>query len=267
MTEAPVQPSPGTPCWVSLMARDLGASKTFYGELLGWEFRPGPQRLGPYVRARLGELDVAGLGEISPDRRLPVTWLPYFATDDADVTCALIRECGGTVGVGPMDSEWGGRVAIAADPVGAAFGIWQTDGRPGVSPDGTPGTFVWNELLVRECVQVTTFYSAVFGYRIEPLGTPERELRTLLLNGRPVGSVRGTDLPEDGGASWVTYFAVPDVEAALRLLRKLGGTVVREVRDSAYGRFARVKDPEGGPFSLIEMRDPNDAVERPLREV
>lgn len=267
MTEAATQPSPGTPCWVSLMARDLSASRSFYGELLGWEFSPGPQRLGPYVRARLGEWEVAGLGEIAHDRNLPAAWLPYLSTGDADATCALIRECGGTVGVGPLDSDWGGRVAIAADPAGASFGVWQNDGQPGIAPDGRPGTFVWNELLVHECRQVTAFYSAAFGYQIEPMGPPEREIATMSLDGRPVGGVRGmgSAVPADRGSAWMTYFAVRDVEAAVRMLRKLGGTVVRGVRDSPYGRFARVRDPEGAPFALIEMHDPRDAVDRPVR--
>ena len=31
----------GTPCWVSLVARDLDTAEHFYGPLLGWEFIPG----------------------------------------------------------------------------------------------------------------------------------------------------------------------------------------------------------------------------------
>lgn len=267
MTEATTQPVEGTPCWVSLMARDLAASENFYGELLGWDFRPGPQRLGPNVRARLGEAEVAGLGESPQSLSLPSSWLPYVASDDTDATCALIRECGGTVGVGPLDSDWGGRIAIASDPTGASFGVWQTDGQPGVIPDGTPGSPVWNELLVGESAQVTPFYSAVFGYRVESVGPPEKEVRTLLLHGHPACSVRGVgaDLPPVQGASWVIYFAVTDLDAALRMVLKLGGTQVQEPRDSAYGRHARVTDPEGALFSLIEMREPRDAVDRPVR--
>ncbi|MET9366191.1 VOC family protein, partial [Streptomyces sp. NPDC006632] len=31
----------GVPCWVSLMARDLGAALDFYGAVFGWSFRSG----------------------------------------------------------------------------------------------------------------------------------------------------------------------------------------------------------------------------------
>ena len=62
MTEAYGRYTPGTPCWVSLMAHGLTATEEFYGELFGWEFQPGPRQLGPYARARLYGRDVAGVG-------------------------------------------------------------------------------------------------------------------------------------------------------------------------------------------------------------
>lgn len=267
MSEAAPQPSHGTPCWVSLMARDLSGSQDFYGELFGWEFHQGAQQLGPHLRAQLGEMAVAGLGEIHSAPGLPVAWTPYLAVDDADSACTLIRDCGGTVGVGPLDSEWGGRVAIASDPAGATFGVWQTDGQPGVAPDGRPGSCVWNELLVPESAQVTTFYSAVFGHEVEQMGPAEVDYHTLLVRGSPVCGVRGVGeaLPRERGALWVTYFAVENVDNAIRMVKKAGGTVIRDAHDSAYGRYARVTDPEGAPFVVIELTDPRDAVERPLR--
>lgn len=269
MTEAATRPSPGTPCWVSLMARDLSTSQDFYGDLFGWDFQQGTEQLGPHVRAQLGGIPVAGLGEIHRAPGLPVAWTPYLAVENAHDSCSLIRECGGTVGVGPIDSEWGGRVAIAADPSGATFGVWQTDGQAGVSSDGRPGTSVWNELLVPESAQVTTFYAAVFGHEIEPLGPPRADYRTLLAQGHPVGGVRGvgSSLPLGRGAQWVTYFSVRNVDTAVSIVRKLGGALARETSASAYGRYARVTDPEGAPFAVIEMSDQRDAVERPLRTV
>lgn len=100
-----VRHTPGTPCWVSLMVRGLDATEQFYGALFGWEFRPGPRPLGPYVRAVLDGYPVAGIGVLSPDRRLPAAWTPYFASDDVDLTAEVVRSCGGTVGVGPLDAD------------------------------------------------------------------------------------------------------------------------------------------------------------------
>lgn len=54
-----------------------------------------------------------------------MAWTPYFASDDVDLTAEAVRSCGGTVGVGPLDADDAGRLALASDPSGAVFGIWQ----------------------------------------------------------------------------------------------------------------------------------------------
>lgn len=95
MTEAAARRTPGTPCWVSLIVHSLCTTQEFYADLFGWEFVPGPDQLGPYVRALIDGKEVAGIGQLPPDRHLPVAWTTYLATDDADVTAEAIRSCGG----------------------------------------------------------------------------------------------------------------------------------------------------------------------------
>ncbi|MBW1600808.1 VOC family protein [Streptomyces sp. JJ66] len=270
MTEEADRFTPGTPCWVSLMVHDLAASEKFYHELFGWEFEEGPAALGPYVQARFGDRQVAGLGEMPEGRSLPVAWLPYLASDDADVTCALVRDCGGTVGVGPLDSGQDGRMALAADPSGAAFGVWQAGEHAGAPFDGSLGTPVWNELLTQDGSAVSPFYARVFGLRAEALDSPEAgegDYRTLSVAGRPIGGIRGLgrSLPRDLGPHWRTYFAVADADTAAGRVQELGGHVVHGPRDSPYGRLVHVTDTEGAHFSLIDMLDPRDAVTRPVR--
>ena len=97
MTEAAARRAPGTPCWVSLIVHGLAATQEFYSGLFGWEFRPGPEQLGPYVRALLDGKEVAGIGQLPPDRHLPIAWTTYLATEDADASAEAIRSCGGTV--------------------------------------------------------------------------------------------------------------------------------------------------------------------------
>ena len=150
--------APGTPCWVSLMVHGMAATQEFYGELFGWEFQPGPQQLGSYVRAQLDGQEVAGIGQLPPDRHLPIAWTPYFASDDVDLTAETVRHCGGTVGVGPLDAEDAGRLAIASDPAGAVFGIWQAAAHLGTGITGVPGTPTWNELMTRDSAGVAKFY-------------------------------------------------------------------------------------------------------------
>ncbi|MFC8433766.1 VOC family protein [Streptomyces sp. NPDC057253] len=260
MTEArepavrPARYTPGTPCWVSLMVHGMAATQEFYGSLFGWEFVPGPQQLGPYVRALLGGEDVAGIGQLPPDRHLPIAWTPYLASADIELTAETVRLCGGTVGVGPLDAGDAGRLVIGSDPAGAVFGVWQAAAHLGTSVAGVPGTPAWHELLTFETVSVAKFYETVFGFEEQPVVSADFDYVTLHVDGRPVAGLHGVGqaLPRDRGPHWMTYFEVSDADAATRLLVDLGGHVLRPPHDSPHGRVATVADPEGARFSLIE---------------
>lgn len=249
-----VRHAPGTPCWVSLMVHGLAATQEFYGALFGWEFRPGPQQLGPYVRALLDGREVAGIGQLPPDRHLPVAWTPYLASNDVDLTADTVRLCGGTVGVGPLDAAEAGRMAICSDPSGAVFGIWQTAAHLGTAITGVPGTPAWNELVTFETVTVAKFYETVFGYEEEAAAAAGLDYVGLHLDGRPVAGIHGvgTTLPRDRGPHWMTYFEVADADDAVERIVGLGGHVLRPAHDSAHGRVATVADPEGARFSVIQ---------------
>ncbi|MFG2289783.1 VOC family protein [Streptomyces sp. NPDC048595] len=260
-TEAATRRMPGAPCWVSLLAHSLPVTQEFYGALFGWEFRPGPQHFGPYSRAFLDGREVAGLGELAPDRNLPVAWTTYLASDDADVTAEQIRCCGGTVGVGPLDADDdAGRMAIASDPQGAIFGIWQGRSMMGTAATGEPGTPVWNELVTQDTESVGPFYEHVFGFEAEPPAPSDppdpaaADYLTLHLKGQAVAGIHGVGnaLPRDRGPHWMTYFAVPHADAAARRVTDLGGHVLQPAHDSLHGRQATVADTEGAVFSIVE---------------
>ncbi|MFD9795415.1 VOC family protein [Streptomyces sp. NPDC059070] len=253
MSQAETRRTPGTPCWVSLMVHGLAPTQEFYAQLFGWEFRPGPASLGPYVRALLDGAEVAGIGQLPPDRHLPVAWTPYLATDDADATAEAIRCCGGTVGVGPLDAGDAGRLVIASDPEGAVFGAWQAEAHVGTAVAGAPGTPVWNELLTRETTAVGKFYESVFGYDAEAVVPADLDHLTLRLDGRPVCSLRGVGnaLPRDRGPHWMTSFEVADTDEAVHRVTELGGHVVQPPGQGPSGRVATVADPEGAVFTLV----------------
>ncbi|MFG2141708.1 VOC family protein [Streptomyces sp. NPDC048650] len=253
-TEAATRRMPGAPCWVSLLAHSLSATQEFYGALFGWEFRPGPQHFGPYARACLDGLEVAGIGELTGGRRLPVAWTTYLASDDADATAEQIRSCGGTVAVGPLDADEAGRMAIGSDPHGAIFGIWQARSMRGTAVTGEPGTPVWNELVTQETGVVEPFYERVFGLEPDPVDSPGLDYRTLRIKGAPVAGIHGVGAGplRDRGPYWMTYFAVSDTDAAARRVTELGGRVLRPAQDSAHGRVATVADSEGASFTIIQ---------------
>ncbi|WP_381793451.1 VOC family protein [Streptomyces niveus] len=261
MTEAAIRHRPGTPCWVSLMVHGLGTTRDFYGALFGWKFVrvPGPEPLSAYVRGVLDGQEVAGIGQLPPERRLPLAWTTYLATDDADMTAEAIRSRGGTVGVGPLDTGVDGRVAIASDPAGAVFGIRQAQARTGTMEVGAGagvaahGTPVWNELVTHEAAWVGTFYRSVFGYDVETTGRDGADVLTLRLDGRPVATLRGVGegLGRVRGSHWMTYFEVEDTDSAALRVAELGGHVIDQPWETAAGRVATVTDPGGAVFSVV----------------
>ncbi|MGV9571579.1 VOC family protein [Streptomyces nigra] len=214
----------------------------------------GPQQLGPYLRALLDGREVAGIGQLPPDRDLPIAWTPYLASHDVDATAETVRLCGGTVGVGPLDAGEAGRMAICSDPAGAVFGVWQAPAHLGTAVSGVPGTPAWNELRTYESENIAKFYATVFGYDEEPAGADDPDHVTLLVDGRPVADIHGDGaaLPRDRGAHWLTYFTVPDTDAAVDRVVGLGGRSLVAPHDTVHGRVATVADPEGARFAVVE---------------
>ncbi|GGK54320.1 VOC family protein [Salinarimonas ramus] len=116
--------------WNELMTKDIAASKAFYGEVLGWTFEDMPMGDGTvYTVAMAGGQPAAGLFDMaSMTEAGPEGWFAYIAVDDLDAALAAARERGAIVYREPFDVPDVGRIAILADPRGAAQG-WMTPAR------------------------------------------------------------------------------------------------------------------------------------------
>jgi len=92
MSEARMQETPkyapGTFCWVELGTTDGEGAKTFYTELLSWDFTDNP--MGPggvYTMLKQDGKDVGGLYQMPPDmiaQGIPTHWLSYVSVASAD---------------------------------------------------------------------------------------------------------------------------------------------------------------------------------------
>ncbi|MEY9948316.1 VOC family protein [Kitasatospora sp. GAS1066B] len=257
MTAVKVKVAHGTPCWVSLLVNDLERAKAFYGALLGWSFTPGPTELGAYVRASLQGAKVAGIGLAPRQPALPTEWTTYFAVDNADEVSARVRECGGTVAVGPLQSEAAGRLAVAADLSGAFFGLWEGQDHLGWEVVGEPGAPVWSELVTNDEPLAAAFYGSVLGRSVveaDPSAVARgEEDATLRVEGHRVAGLKQTTDLRDGPPRWRIYFAVADVDLTVRQCLALGGALLVQAHDTPYGRVARLADPEGGRFSVVKL--------------
>lgn len=114
---------PGSVVWNELNTSDPDRARSFYGDVLGWDWAGSPD----YAEARIDDRPVAGVmarPETMP-AGVPDHWLVYFASANLDRDVERVPALGGSVAVGPMDIEGTGRFAIVVDPHGAAFGLFE----------------------------------------------------------------------------------------------------------------------------------------------
>ncbi|MER7463602.1 VOC family protein [Streptomyces sp. NPDC097981] len=243
------------------MARDLQGTQQFYGEVLGWKFRPA--RLGEgWTVAELDGVPVAGIGALTADLPAAAAWTPYFAVDDADVAAARIRERSGTIAVGPVSFPSGGRGALVADRDGAVFGIWAG----GVSADWRVGhgpAPAWLELRTRDAFEAAIFYGEVLEWATGRPGccevSYENDQVVLRQAGDPVARLSGGIAGAAAQAPqtrprWHVYFRVPDLDEAIAAATAAGGTTLSTIVSSTTDRWVTLHDPGGAMFTLTAAR-------------
>jgi uncharacterized protein len=255
MSEVTSRYTEGTPSWADLMSSDREAAVDFYRAVFGWDVTVGPEETGYYTIATVRGLSVAGIGEQPPGQQgFPVAWTSYFSVDDLDGAVDKIKNAGGTVLMDPMDIMDQGRMAIAADPTGAVFGMWQPGEMLGAQLVNEPGAMCWNELHTRSPETAKEFYRTVFGHGLERM-EGDLDYTEVQVGGRTVAGLMGMSdqAPADMPSHWRVYFAVDDTDATLAKVTDKGGTVLDGPYDSPFGRFATVRDPQGAVFSVLTM--------------
>jgi len=229
----------GTPCWAELCTPDPDVAADFYQGLFGW------RRDGDVFR-RDG-LAVAGLREGAP------AWLTYLSTGDLAGLARQVVDSGGTVVAPPAGFGDRGRGALFTDACGAVFGAWQRGTLAGAQIAAEPDTVCWSDLAGEEKV-AAAFYGTVFGWTVQPGAlTPERDYRDLAAHGRVVAGLIPLPPERAGEASWWTTIEVSDRAGTVRRCLELGGRVTMGSVDVSVGGYARLADPLGAAFGVIEL--------------
>ncbi|MFC8244902.1 VOC family protein [Streptomyces chartreusis] len=243
------KPVSGGPCWTELGTSDLAGAKRFYEGLFGRRAETDPrQEAGGYTVAHLGDAAVAALTPLYQEGQ-PVAWNVSFAVPDADAAAEQVTQAGGTVLVGPMDVFDVGRFAVAVDPTGAVFQLWQARSFPGAGLLDAPGALGWVELMTRAPERAVDFYTTVFGWTVNA----SEHCTQWGIAGDDFGGMMAMDdkFPHEVPAHWLPYFAVVDVGATAGDAARAGGTVLMEPTSMPDGRgLAVLRDPQGAVFGV-----------------
>lgn len=119
------QPEPGEWIWMQLMSRDAKKASAFYRAVGAYEVieNTASNRVSDYVltskgyaRATVGTLP-EGNEKVRPN------WLPFVRVKKVSETVAQAGQLGGRVLIEPKPGLFDGKVAVIADPTGAAIGL------------------------------------------------------------------------------------------------------------------------------------------------
>lgn len=245
----------GTPCWTDLQTNDVEGAKAFYGRLFGWTFDDMPTPMGAVYSMALVESDtVAAIAPQAPmlvENHVPPMWNTYLAVDDADAAVVAASANGGTVLMPAADVTQAGRMALVADPAGAAVGLWQAGEHIGATRVNEPNTLIWNELTTADNAAAFPFYKAVVGIDAVETKMGDFAYTLLKVDGEDVG---GATAPQMDGVPnhWHTWFAVADATAVAASAKDAGGTIIVEPMDMPIGKVATIRDPQGAVFSILQ---------------
>jgi uncharacterized protein len=253
---------PGVPAWVDTLQPDVQAAMDFYAGVFGWEYE-GPGRMpgdppGEYFVARLRGRDVAGIGTQPAAGAVAMpSWNTYISVASADEAAAKATAAGGAVLLEPFDAEPAGRMAVLADPVGAAFGVWQPGARHGAQLVNEPRAWAMSDLRTPDPDRAAAFYGDMFGWTTESFGPITMFRLPGYVGGEPEQPVSREVIaamsPAEGTPHWRPDFWIDDVDVAAKTAEELGGSVVSPPEAGPVGKSAVLADPSGVVFSVSRV--------------
>ena len=219
---------------------------------------------GEYYVARVRDAEVAGLGSM-PSEETPIAWNTHIAAEDVEAVAELAQTAGGSVVVEPVDAPPAGRLAVIADPVGAAVTVWQAGSRHGAGLVNEPSAWAMSLLSTPDPEVAAEFYETVFGWQRELFTDAGPGVSLFRLPGyvggeplqpvpRDVVAAMAAVPDPDAAAVWSVDFWIADADAAAAAAPTLGGGVIAPPHDAPPFRRTVLAAPDGATFSVSELR-------------
>jgi|SRR5215211_1844270 len=236
-------PELGDPCLAGFASSDPARATRFYESVLAWRTRTvdGIALMG--VR----ETDFA---VVYPQTRraraagVAPHWTPLITVSDADSALASAVALGALALREPFDAA-AGRIAPIRDPTGATVSLWEAPPRADGVRLGASQDACSHELMTEDLARARRFYAELFSWRYHA-GGPGRT--TITLAGQAIGAMREPGASDSRPPGWIPAFAVADVGAATRMVKRLGG---QRLGRASPGQSALLRDPDGAVFALF----------------
>jgi uncharacterized protein len=253
--------------WYDVMTTDVDAAEKFYSAVMGWTTADSGMPGAVYKLVSNGGIQVGGIMPIPEDAKAmgaKPAWMGYIGVADVDEYAKKVKAAGGMIHREPTDIPGVGRFAVAADPHGAGFILFQgsTSAAPAPVPFMAKGHIGWHELHAGNREEAFDFYAGLFGWTkdsAENMGGGEAAGGFIYQTFKTGGEMaaggmmnKNSNMPRP---NWVYYLSVGDIDAGAKRVKDNGGQVFMDVMQVPGGAWiAPCMDPQGAMFSLIGMR-------------
>jgi predicted enzyme related to lactoylglutathione lyase len=115
------------------------------------------------------------------------------------------------------------------------------------------GEHVWYELITPDPDASQRFYESVHGWTVKPSGQGDMDYRLAAApDGDDVAGIMKQPEGMPGGATWIGYIGVDDVDAAAEKIIAAGGTMhMPPTTMDGVGRMAMLSDPQNAMFYVM----------------
>jgi predicted enzyme related to lactoylglutathione lyase len=246
--------------WYELLTTDPKAAIAFYTEVIGWKTQPWG---GDDYTMWVGGQGPLGGVSVLPEAARQAGAVPYWQANvqvaNVDETVARVKELGGKLYVAE-DVPSVGRIAVVADPQGAAIAVFTPSNDMPPHDAAQPGEFSWHELYTTDHEAAFGFYQKIAGWErlgefdMGPMGKyllwgrGGKQLGGMMTTPPGMKTPDGRDVPP----SWMFYVTTADLDAALARAKAKGARVLNGPMDVPGGqRIVQLMDPQGAAFALV----------------
>jgi uncharacterized protein len=252
----------GSWLWYEIITPDPQGAKEFYEAVVGWNIQTSHADNADYGFITCADGGMAGgilrLNQDMADHGARPCWMGYIGVDDCDAAVTAAQAAGGKCLMAARDIPMAGRVAMLADPDGAAYYIMTPTPPPGGGESTAFSTALmgrcsWNELGADDGDTSLEYYTKLYGWsRPAPMDMgPMGMYHFIDHDGGGIGAVY-TKPPEMPFASWNHYFRVANIGVAKTLVEANGGTVIMGPQEVPGDDWIIMGiDPQGAHFALV----------------